>query len=179
MLISNTSMNKRIHFIGLGGAGCTALEHIYQQGIQAKYTCISYPERPELPPDIHFIKYARLSKWHLFEVGNLFKENCRYILLAGLGGNTGSYLVEELTPFLWVRNKEFLVLCSSPFSFEGAQRRIIAEKVKTKFQSMDNFICFDLEDMRQIWGNITLKGAFDHANKEFYKHFLVQDCCVN
>ena len=172
-------MIPQIHFIGLGGAGCNALEHIYRQGIHANYTCISYPERPELPPDVYFIKYARLSKWHLFEVGNLFKENCRYVLLAGLGGNTGSYLIEELLPILWVRYKEFLVLCSSPFSFEGAQRRIIAERVKTKFQSMDNFICFDLEEMRQIWGNISLKAAFDKADNEFYNHFLTRDFSLN
>ena len=72
-------MIPQIHFIGLGGAGCNALEHIYRQGIHANYTCISYPERPELPADIHFIKYARLSKWHLFEAGNLFKENSKYL----------------------------------------------------------------------------------------------------
>ena len=172
-------MNKKIHFIGLGGAGCNALEHIYRQGIQAKYTCISYPGRPELPPDIQFIKYARLSKWHLFEAGNLFKENSKYVLLAGLGGETGSYLVKELTSFLWVRNKEFLILCSSPFSFEGNQRRIIAAGVKIKFQSMSNFICFDLEEMRQIWGNISLKAAFDKADNEFYNHFLIRDFSLN
>ena len=144
MLTNFIKMNKRIHFIGLGGAGCNALEYIYRQGIKANYTSITYPERPHLPPDVHFNAYARISKWHLFEAGTLFNENCRYILLAGLGGDTGSYLVEELTPLLWVQNKEFLILCSSPFSFEGNQRRIIAAGVKTKFQSMSNFVQFYL-----------------------------------
>ncbi len=45
-------MFKPTHFIGLGGAGCNALEYIHRQGITAKYTCISYPERPHRPVDI-------------------------------------------------------------------------------------------------------------------------------
>ena len=172
-------MSKKFHFIGLGGAGCNALEYIYRQGIKAKYTCISYPERPELPPDIRFIKCTRQIKRHLFETGSLFKEDSKYILLAGLGGDTGSNLLVELASILWVRNKEFILLCSLPFSFEGAQRRVIAGNIKTRFKSMDNFICFDLEEMRQIWGNVTLKVAFEKADKEFYNLFLTRGFSLN
>jgi len=161
-------ISKPIHFIGLGGAGCNALEYIHQQGIKAKYTGISYLERPHLPKDIHFITFVRQSKWQLFDGSKLFTQHCRYILLAGLGGNTGSYLVEELTQLLKARHIEFLTICSFPFSLEGNQRRITAEKVKTRFESTVNFICFDLNFIIRTWGDQTLSSAFEKADQQFY-----------
>lgn len=168
MLTNNTRVFKPTHFVGLGGAGCNALEYIHQQGIIAKYTCISYPERPHLPENIRFIPFIRESKWQKCDGSKLFTRNCRYILLAGLGGNMGSYLVEELTQQLEARHIQFLTICSSPFSFEGKQRRKAAEKVTARFQSTINFICFDLNFLIGTWGDQTLSSAFERADQQFY-----------
>ena len=161
-------MFKPTHFIGLGGAGCNALEHIHQQGIKAKYTCISYPERPYLPKDIHFISFIRSGKRQLFDGSKMFTRNYRYILMAGLGGITGSYLVEEFAQLFQARHIEFLTICSFPFSLEGTQRRIMAEKVKSRLESTNNFICFDLNQLIRTWGDQTLTSAFEKADQQFY-----------
>lgn len=168
MLTNNMRISKPIHFIGLGGAGCNALEYIHQQGIKAKYTGISYPERLCLPRTIQFIPFIRESKWDMFDGSKLFTNKCRYILLAGLGGDTGTYLVEALTHQLVTRHIQFLTICSFPFSLEGNQRRITAEKVKTRFESSLSFICFDLNFLIRTWGDQTLSSAFEMADQQFY-----------
>ena len=168
-------MTRQLHFIGLGGAGCNAVEYIHGKGIPATYTCISHPERPSLPSDIHFSSFARLSKWDLFDGYDLVAKNRRYILLAGLGGNTGTYLVEEFMFLLQYHNRAFSVICSLPFTFEGQQRRIIANRVRTKFQSMNNFICFDLDSLVKHWGDMTLTDAFGKADERFYWLSQVQN----
>jgi cell division GTPase FtsZ len=161
-------MTRQLHFIGLGGGGCNAVEYIYGKGVQAKYTCISHPERSTLSSDIRFFTFARLNKKDLFDEYDLVRKNRRYILLTGLGGNTGTYLVEEFIHLLQYHNRDFLAICSLPFTFEGQQRRIIANRVWTKFQSMNNFICFDLNSIVRRWGDMTLTEAFEKADERFY-----------
>jgi cell division GTPase FtsZ len=168
MLSISTKMFKPIHFIGLGGAGCNALEYIHRQGITARYTCISYPHRPHLPESIRIIPFIRKSKRDVFNRSEMFTRNCRYILLAGLGGNTGSYLVEQLTPQLEARHIPFLTICIYPFSFEGKQRRVTADKVIARFRPSVNFICFDLNLLIRAWGDQTLSSAFERADQQFY-----------
>jgi cell division GTPase FtsZ len=161
-------MTRQLHFIGLGGGGCNAVEYVHSKGIQATYTCISYPERPSLPSDIHFSTFARHNKWDLFDGYDLVRKNRRYVLLAGLGGKTGTYLVEEFILLLQYQNRNFLTICSLPFAFEGYQRRTIANGVRTKFQSMNNFICFDLNSIVKHWGDMTLTDAFEKADERFF-----------
>ncbi|MCX6227378.1 MAG: hypothetical protein NTV01_22015 [Bacteroidia bacterium] len=168
-------MTRQLHFIGLGGGGCNAVEYIHSKGIQANYTCISHPERSSLPSDIHFQTFARLSKWDLFDGYDLVRKNRRYVLLSGLGGKTGTYLVEEFMLLLQYQNRDFLTICSLPFAFEGHQRRIFAERFRAKFQSMKNFICFDLNSIVKHWADITLTDAFEKADERFYWLSQVQN----
>lgn len=168
-------VNKGIHYIGLGGAGCHAIEYIHKKGVKAKFIGISYPVRLHLPADIQFISYVRVSKSQKFDGRELIKDNFRYVLLAGLGGNTGTCLVEELTHLLMSRNKEFQAICSLPFTFEGEQRRMLAQRVKTKFQSSGNFICFDLNLIRKNWDDMTLSRAFEKADEQFFWLSQVQN----
>jgi cell division GTPase FtsZ len=168
-------MNRQLHIIGLGGAGCNAVEHIYGKGVPARYTCISYPQRSSIPKDINFLTIASVSNRDLFDAYDLVGKNHRYILLAGLGGKTGSYLVEELVNMLCYQRREFLAVCSMPFAFEGCQRRSVAESVRSKYQSMSNFIFFDLNSLVRIWGDITLSDAFDKADERFYWLSLFQN----
>ena len=46
---------KQLHFVGLGGAGTNTVEYFYRMGIKGNYTCITNPERPNLPSEIKFI----------------------------------------------------------------------------------------------------------------------------
>jgi cell division GTPase FtsZ len=170
MLSNNTRMFKPTHFIGLGGAGCNALEFIHQQGVAAEFTCISDRKNLHLPENFRFIPFIRDRKRDVFDGSKLFfARNCRYILLAGLGGNTGSYLVEELTQQLLGQNIQFLTICSHPFALEGKQRSMTAERIIARFSSTTNFICFDLNLLIRGWGgDLTISSAFEKADQQFY-----------
>lgn len=168
-------MLKGLHFIGLGGAGCTALEYIHRQGVQAHYTCITYPERSTLPSDIHFLPFIRECPRDIFDGYDLVGRNQWFILLAGLGGETGTYLVEEFTHLLLYRRRDFFTICSLPFAFEGHQRRTIADGVRAKFESMNNFICFDHNSIVKQWGDMNLTEVFDKADERFFWLSQVQN----
>ena len=101
------------------------------------------------------------------EVKAVFKEHDRYILLAGLGGYTGTYMVDLLIPWLQGQRKEFAVLCSLPFDFEGEKRRAYAREVLEKYQALPNCKSFDFESVKKKYGNKTIKEAIE----EFYLLF--------
>ena len=98
----------KIHFIGLGGAGSNIIEHIHKKGINARYTCITSPERPHLPADIEFILFGPAGHdYHTYKVEmkdleisddiqNLFKGDSMFVLFAGFGGTTGTNLDRQL-----------------------------------------------------------------------------------
>ena len=47
--------------------------------------------------------------------------NDKYIIIAGLGGYTGTYITEEVAKLLKIGNKTFSIICSMPFNVEGKQ----------------------------------------------------------
>lgn len=180
-----SNLNKLFHFIGLGGAGSNVLEGIYAKGFHAKFTCISNPARPHLPDKIHFLKFippgqtsyprGRASSGfsdlntplHLTrEIKEVFTENERYILLAGLGGYTGTKLVEQLITWLHENDKEFMVICSMPYAFEG-ERRLYASSIVKKFQMLPNFHYYDPELDFEELGSLTIKAT----NEKFWVLF--------
>lgn len=178
---------KEIHIIGLGGAGCNALEYVHRQGVQAKYTCITDPQRLHLSPEIDSIQFSPPVRNHfkygkLFvqlsdmdrnfsvpqEITDLFENDNKFVLLAGLGGYTGSFLIEKLFPWLQAMDKDYLTICSLPYTFEGQDRRALAESMKITLQYFPNFKWFRLDTLRDTYGNLTLRDAFLTADKEFY-----------
>lgn len=180
---------KEFHFVGLGGGGCNALENIRSKYVRAKYTCITNPARPHLPEDVEFVKFVTPACFNWQEKGSLtsvnlddytalgshvkmvFSEDSFYILLAALGGHTGTKLTKELAEHLIVNNKRFMIICSTPFKFEGKMNRSLAEKVKEQLKHLPNFHCFELERLRDIHGNMNLSEAFSKADERFYSIF--------
>ncbi|HYK74892.1 MAG TPA: hypothetical protein VEV44_17500, partial [Pseudoneobacillus sp.] len=172
-ILFGQAQDKPLHFIGIGDAGRKVLKHIHQKKIPAKYTCIAcscwhlpWYNSSVLPEDIHVIQlshigssyesedtsYGQLTFIESYlqtpmkvstEVTDLFKDDNRYILLAGLGGFTGTFLAEKLTLMLDENKKDFLTICSLPFSFEGKKRSTWANKVRQNLRSIPNVKYFD------------------------------------
>lgn len=182
IIFSANPTTSKIHFVGLGGGGCNALEHIYKKGVKAKYTCITSPTRPHLPLEIKFIRFDS-PKEHFStddfedyfslstEIENVFRNDSTYILMAGFGGYTGTNLTRELSKYLSKRNKKFMVICSMPFQFEGRGRNSFALRTKKELDYYPNFKCFDLEMIREIHGDMVLSKAFAKADEQFYTIF--------
>jgi cell division protein FtsZ len=170
---------RSVHFVGLGGGGCNALEHIHGKGVKARYTYITHPERPALPAGIRFISADPAQVNHLLQepetffsqspaIENVFTEDATYILLAALGGDTGTTLVRELSRYLSKRGKSFMAICSTPFQFEGKRRIRLAEQAKGILEHSPNFRWFSLEAIRETHGNMLLSKAFALADEQFF-----------
>lgn len=172
-----------LHFIGLGGAGCNIIEHIHKKGIDARYTCITSPERPKIPADIEFILFGPAEHdYHTYkvemkdleisgEVKNLFDSDSMFVLFAGFGGTTGTNLTRQLSAILQRNNKKFMVIHTMPFNFEGSSRNTLALKTKQAMDGISNVHSFDLEVIRQNYGNVKLHVAFQKADEHCYQLF--------
>lgn len=186
--MNNLQNNKKpIHFIGLGGAGSNLVEYIYSKGVQAKFTMITEPKRPNLASEINFIKFVskgvyfgKVGKKVRFsdlsqplivpkKVNDLIIDDCHYVLLAGFGGFTGTVLTRELSVRLINKGKSFNVFCTLPFDFEGENRKLFANTVRQKLQGLSNFHPYALNILRLNYGNLLLSEAFQKADEEIYE----------
>lgn len=177
-----------IHFIGLGGAGSNQIEFLYKKGIKGKFTCISNPLRPHLSQEIQFINFIPPGESHykngveVFKTSdmkqaieipnvvlNIFKSNDTFVLFSGLGGYTGTFMTEELTTTLQHNKKSFITISSVPFEFEGQKRRTLAENTINKLKSIENFHYYELDKIRNEYGDLTLKDALEKANEQIYE----------
>jgi cell division GTPase FtsZ len=102
------------------------------------------------------------------EVKALLNENHKYLLLAGLGGYTGTNMTEQITSLLRRNKKNFMAICGLPFYFEGQVRRLHADRVKIKLQTLANFKYFELQNIREKYGNLLMKDAFQKADEQSY-----------
>jgi len=187
--VAEVSQDKPVHFVGLGKAGCKALEYIYSKGIEAKYTGITDPGI-QLSPSIDFIPFSspkqiryktngeeiRISdldqKFVLpDQIKELFNEDCHYIILAALGGFTGTYMAKELTLMLQDQKMSFRTICSLPFPFEGKPKNRIAESALQRLLPVPGFRYFSLDSFSEYYDNLTLSEAFEKADEHFYLVF--------
>jgi len=174
--------NKQIHVVGLGGGGCNALEYIYKQHFDADYTCITFPLR-NLPAEIQFIVFnSGISSIDSPEgwldekkldlpqnVKRVFEPDKLYVLLAGLGGYTGTSFIKELFEYLPGRNRDFIAICSYPCEFEGIKRMQNSKNMTQEFQNAPNFISFNMDSVYEKCCNITLLESLNRADIEIYR----------
>ncbi len=183
---------KETHIIGLGGAGCNIAKYFYERGFEGSYSCLSNAERLDLPANFLFTEhhiYSREKRLQLMinkikwdeectmpdldriipkSVEKRLKGNYRFILLVGLGGLTGSYLVKQLADFLKEKNKEFAIICTTPFNFEGEFTNGYANLIKDELSVLPYFYCFSNEGLREKYGNLTMRKVFDYASEEMW-----------
>lgn len=179
--LSEQVISRDLHLIGLGGAGCNMLEYIHGQGLKAKYTAISSPVRYGLPLGIGFIQYGPISKGLRdysvteqdlpisYSILELLEENNEFVLMVGLGGNTGSNLARQLSRILQSKGKRFMVICHTPFTFEGKSRRNLASRTLNELQRIHGVHSFNLDSIRDIFGDLKLSEAFLKADEQSYQ----------
>lgn len=187
--VSKVSQDKPLHFVGLGRAGCKALEYIYSKDVKAKYTGITEPGI-QFSPDINSIPFSspkqirfkirgeeiRMSDMDQKfvmpgQIKELFNEDCHYILIAALGGYAGTYMAKELTLMWQDQKKSFRTICSLPFSFEGKPKNRFAESVLECLLPVPGFSYFRLDSFPEYYDNLSLSEAFEKADEHFYLVF--------
>jgi hypothetical protein len=103
------------------------------------------------------------------ELTGLFQENCRFVLLAGLGGYTGTKMAEALSLMLHKEQKDFLTICCVPFSFEGRNRLKIAREAMERMKTIPNCHFFELDLLRNEQEDLMLSEAFPAGDRYFYR----------
>lgn len=159
------------------------MESFFKKGEKGKYTYITNIKREYYSSEIDFIFYgspkmkwnevADISKSLILpkEIKEIFMDNHKYILLTGLGGYTGTYLLKELIVLLKEENKDFLALCALPFAFEGFIREQYSEQFKNLFPNLPNLKYFELDTIKEKYGNKSFVEGFEIAADEMYKLF--------
>ncbi len=102
------------------------------------------------------------------EIKNIFSSKQKYILLAGLGGYTGTKLCLSLFDYLTRLNKDFHIIGTYPFTFEGKKLNNYATRCAEQLSRSGRFSGLHLEDLRKKYGNVLLREAFQLANEEIY-----------
>ena len=179
--------NKPLHLIGFGGAGANSIIAIQKIGLPAKYTCITQPEREDLAPEITFITFMPPGELRVTKIGkhffipnmqaplevpktiyDLFEPKAHFILIAGLGGYTGSYLMEHFGAWLPKHKISFTAICLLPFSFERKGSKTIIKRVQKKFKAAKNIHFIDLNTYQEKFGDNPLTDLFEQVNQDVY-----------
>jgi cell division GTPase FtsZ len=91
------------------------------------------------------------------------------VLLAGLGGYAGTKMAGALSLILHKQQKDFITICSMPFSFEGRNRLAIAREAKERMKAIPNSHFFELDLLRNEHENLMLSEVFPAGDGYFYK----------
>jgi len=188
ILLSKTKPSQQVHFIGLGNSGCNIVQHILNQNPKGKFTCITHSKPKNLDSRIQFIRVAPIGKvihpfgdpYHIVsepdakimlnnEVLQLTEGNDKFVLLAGLGGFTGSNLAKKLTLKLHASNKNFRTICSLPFKFEGTKRRNNALNALNAIDHLPQVKHLELDHLKQKYNDLVLSNCFERGDWEFWE----------
>lgn len=188
-LLKGDNPPKPLHFVGLGSGGSQVLIHFQTKGIKARFTSVSQFRFPELAPEVNFIEFISPGKSIYHKAGkeifrevdmtepvsvpssilDLFNEDLVFVLLAGLGGYTGTFMTQELVPWLSSRNKSFVSICNLPFGFEGKKKNFYAKMAVEMLQAIRGFTCFNPATIREKYGNLSIRKAFGKCDEELFR----------
>ncbi len=176
---------KNFHFIGLGQAGSMILEHTFKKGLHGRYTCVSRPERFSNPMGLNLMEFQPPLDEHFKntrypeawtdksvplivpgKIMDIFNENEYYILVAGLGGYTGTKFSLRLSEFLSETGKHFSIIVTLPASFEGNKKNNMANDA---LNQLDNYNChvakYEITDRNK---NIPFPEYYKNVDEEAY-----------
>ncbi len=183
-LPANTS--SMIKVIGVGGGGSNAVNYMFEQGIQGVDFIVCNTDAQSLdksPVPIKVQLGNTLTEGRgagaipevgrnaaiesLDEVKELLSTNTNMVFItAGMGGGTGT----GAAPVIARAAKELGILTvgivTIPFMFEGRKRSQQADfGLKEMRDSVDTLLVIRNDKLRELFGNLTLKQAFGHADE--------------
>jgi cell division GTPase FtsZ len=165
-LFSNTHQIVPCHFIGLGGGGTQMFFHFLRHEVEGKFTAIDSLEGEDLIHEgVDFIPYNPDEPNGLpNKLNALFNKNERFVLLAGIGGVTGTTLMDYLLH--WLPANQYKAICTLPFAFEGPKRQKVGSTFYEKYKSRREIQFFDMDAFGKANGKIKMKEAFRKVDEE-------------
>lgn len=182
---------KPIHIVGLGSAGTRVMELCYNSGLGDVYSAITNSSECELEgvQVIHYKHELSVRERVLQEINhpeaivpfalpdetlNIFTADHRYVLLAGLGGYTGTHMSKEIIPLLQRQGKDFKAIFSLPFVFQGKNVVEFAKEVIDQYFDLPQIKFFNSELIREEYGDMPIKSAYKKVDEELleiYKRY--------
>ena len=175
-----------IKVIGVGGGGSNAVNYMYEQGIKDVDFIVCNTDAQALdksPVPVKVQLGATLTEGRgagsLPEVGRnaavetledikaiLSKNTTMVFITAGMGGGTGT----GAAPVIAAAAREMGILTvgivTVPFLFEGKRRSTQAESgLQEMREAVDTLLVIRNDKLRELYGNLSLKKAFDHADE--------------
>lgn len=175
-----------IKVIGVGGGGSNAVNYMYEQGIKGVDFIVCNTDEQALdnsPVPLKVQLGATLTEGRgagsipevgknaavetLEEIKELLSTNTTMVFVtAGMGGGTGT----GAAPIIARAAKELGILTvgivTVPFNFEGRKRMTQAEiGLQEMRDAVDTLLIIRNDKLRELYGNLTLKGAFSHADE--------------
>lgn len=157
-------VEQKTHFIGLGKSGAAMLKYLSEKNIEADYTCIGkgyngiYSPITQMPVNTNF--------------KGLLSKRKNYVLLTGIGGETGSLLIQSLVSEMNVQNVPYTAIITIPFAFEGNKKSEKAANLKSKLAINKNVHFLEMQTIKEKYGNMLIKDGFIKANEEIYKMII-------
>lgn len=174
-----------IKVIGVGGGGGNAVNHMYRQGIEGVDFIICNTDNQALEASPVPIKYQlgeelteglgagadpekgkKAAIENISDIQRVLEDNTKMVFItAGMGGGTGT----GAAPIIAQTARELGILTvgivTTPFRFEGKKRMGRAKEGIEKMQdSVDSLLVIKNEKLRDIFGNLQISKAFEHAD---------------
>ncbi|MCQ2348198.1 MAG: cell division protein FtsZ [Paludibacteraceae bacterium] len=170
-----------IKVMGVGGGGCNAVNHMYQQGIKGVSFLVcntdrqalsggSVPAKLQLGPGLgaggdpnKARKYAEENRDRIHEA--LDDGTQMLFLAAGMGGGTGTGASSIVAEVAQEMNILTVGIVTIPFAFEGKPKiRKALTGVATLAEHVDAILVINNEKLKQIYPDLNILNAFSKSN---------------
>jgi cell division protein FtsZ len=180
---SNTSIIK---VIGVGGGGSNAVNYMYEQGIKGVDFIVCNTDAQAIdnsPVPFKVQLGSTLTEGRgagsipevgrnaaiesIEEIRTLLSTNTNLVFItAGMGGGTGTGAAPVIAKIAKDMGILTVGIVTVPFMFEGRKRSVQADLgLKEMRESVDTLLIIRNDKLRELYGNLTLKQAFSHADE--------------
>ncbi len=170
---------KDYKIITLGGAGAHICRALLSQGIDANRISYFHTDRQIVEyleiKDKFFVGeevgicHYKMTKDLFDEHSDLFERTIEpdvlYVLACGLGGQTGTELVVNLSKLLVKKNRKFVIVATVPYRAEREPKMDVALCAFSELALLPdkNFILLPVDDM--ITPDLSISELFDRVNQ--------------
>lgn len=175
-----------IKVIGVGGGGSNAVNYMYEQGIKGVDFIVCNTDAQALdvsPVPLKVQLGSTLTEGRgagaipevgrnsaiesIDEIRELLSTNTNMVFVtAGMGGGTGTGAAPVIAKVAKDMGILTVGIVTVPFMFEGKKRSNQAEfGVKEMRDAVDTLLIIRNDKLRELFGNLTLKQAFSHADE--------------
>lgn len=173
-----------IKVLGVGGGGCNAVNHMFEQGIEGVdfvvcNTDVQSLNTSPVPTKIEIGNNGGLGAGANPDVGRKAAEDSiekvkellssdkteMLFVTAGMGGGTGTGAAPIIAKLAREMNILTVGIVTLPFGFEGRKRKQQAEfGIEEMKKHVDTLLVISNDKLREQFGNLVLKQAFAQAD---------------